>query len=140
MYVEGSFNASGDSVTVDKKKREPDMIQLKGNKIPPHLISLENMFDRHDAYIKRERDKKGKTCGEYDGINIGTNISPKMINIGKYCIQEERIEIQKLLIRFQDVFSWSYKDIKNFMGGKFIHEIPLKLEETPFRNKETITL
>ena len=48
------------------------MFLLKGNKIPPHLISLENIFDRRDSYIKRERDKKGNTCGEYNGIKIGT--------------------------------------------------------------------
>ena len=56
----------------DKKKTGSDVIQLKGNKIPPHLISLEIFFDKHDAYIKRERDKKGETCGEYDGTKIGT--------------------------------------------------------------------
>ena len=61
------------------------MIQLKGNKIPPHLISLEKKNDRHDAFINKERDKKRKTCGEYDGINIGTKVSPKIINIGKCC-------------------------------------------------------
>ena len=99
MYFERSTNVNGDiSVTGDKTKIELDMIQLKSNKIPPHLISLEFFVDRHDAYIKRERDKKGKTYGEYDGINIGTEVSPKVINIGKCCTPEERVEIKKLLI------------------------------------------
>ena len=58
-----------------------------------------------------------------------------MINIGKCCTLEERVEIRKLLIEFQDVFSWSYEDLKNFMVGKLKHEIPLKLEAKTFNQK-----
>lgn len=56
--------------------------------------------------------------------------------MGKCCTQKERIEIRKLLIEFQDVSSWSYEDLKNFMHGKFKHEIPLKSEATPLRQKK----
>lgn len=97
---------------------------------------MEKLFNRHDAYIRKERNKKGKTCGEFDGINIGTEDSPKMINIGKCCTPEERIKVRKLLIDFQDVFAWSYEDLKNFMDGKFKHTIPLKPGATPVRQKQ----
>lgn len=134
MNFEGSTNVKGgDSMARDEKNTGSNVFQLKGNKIPSHLISLERLFDRHDAYIKREREKKVKTCDEYDGINIGTEINPKMINIGKCCTSKERVEIKKLLIEFQDVFAWSYEDLKNFMGGKFKHKILLKPEATPYR-------
>ena len=79
---------------------------------------MEKLFNKHDAYIQKERNKKGKTCGEFDGINIGTEDSPKMINIGKCCTPEERIKVRELLINFQDVFAWSYEDLKKIYEWK----------------------
>lgn len=120
---------------IDEEELKSSIIQLKENRIPSHFVSLEKLFDKHDAYIRRERDKKEKTCGEFDGINIGTKDSPKMINIGKCCTLEERTKIRELLIEFKDVFSWSYEDLKNFMNGKFRHTIPLKSGASPVKQK-----
>lgn len=134
LCFEGNHN--DDQLLDDKERSESGVIQLKGNRIPSHLVSLEKNFNKHDAYIERERDKKGDTCGEYDGINIGTEDSPKMIIIEKCCTPEERIEIRKLLIEYQDVFAWSYEDFKNFMDGRFKHTIPLNLGVEPFKQKQ----
>ena len=52
------------------------------------------------------------------------------------CTLDERVEIKKVHVAFEDVFSWSYEDQNNFMSGKFNHEIPLKPNATPFREKK----
>ena len=36
---------------------------------------------------------------------------------------------------YQDVFAWGYADLKEFMNGKFKHQIPLKPLSTPFWQK-----
>ena len=73
-----------------EKNLELGVEQLKGNKIPRHLISLEKKFNRHDAYIRRERGKKGGTSRDSEGMGIGTKFKPKMINMGSSCSNEER--------------------------------------------------
>lgn len=73
-----------------KKELELGAKKLKGNKIPRHLISLENICYRHDAFIRREKERKGGTSGEYEGMNIGIEYKPKMVNISSSCSKEER--------------------------------------------------
>lgn len=93
--------------------------KLKGNKIPRHLISLEKLFDRHDAYIIRDRAREGGTSGEFEGMNIGTESKPKMINIGSSFSSEERTREKILLSEYQDVFAWGCEDLKTFRNGEF---------------------
>lgn len=107
-------------------------MKLKDNKIPSHSVSLENIFTHHDAYIQRKRKERDKYFREHEGLNIGDGLKPKMINIGKCCTMGEREEAKDLLQKYQDVFNWSYEDTKNFVGGKFKHKIPLKLDAMPF--------
>ena len=42
----------------------------------------------------------------------------------------------KLMKDYQDVFAWGYEDLKEFMNGKFKHQISLKADSTPFRQKQ----
>ncbi|KAH9327884.1 hypothetical protein KI387_044376, partial [Taxus chinensis] len=46
-----------ESVTDQKDESEgnDDICQLKGNKIPKGLVSLERLFDRHDHFVKKKR-------------------------------------------------------------------------------------
>ena len=66
---------------------------------------MEKLFNRHDAYIKKKREEKGPTTGEYEGVNIGDVYNPKMINIGKCCSPEEKEAARQLFIEYQDVFT-----------------------------------
>ena len=65
-------------------------VQLRGNIITPYFVSLEKLFNRRDAYIKKKRVERGPTIGEYEGVNISDVYNPKMINIGKCCSLEEK--------------------------------------------------
>ena len=76
------------------------------------------MFDKHDAYIRRERGRKCGTYGNFEGMNIGTKFKPKMINIGSIYSNEEKIKAKRLLSEYQDVFSWGYEDLKIYRNGK----------------------
>lgn len=88
-----------------EKSKEVEVIQLKSNIIPPYFVSLERLFNHHDTYVKKKRVEKGPTTGEYEGVNIGTEESPKMINLGKCCTPKEQEEAKKLFLGYQDVFS-----------------------------------
>ena len=79
------------------------------------------LFNRHDAYIKKKWIEKGPTIGEYEGVNIGDAQSPKMINIGKCCSPKKKEAAKQLFIEYQDVFTWSYKDLESYKGRKMKH-------------------
>jgi hypothetical protein len=64
--------------------------------------------------------------GETISLNIGTPESPKNVKIGAQCSDEEKKKFSKLLGEFQDVFAWSYEDIRGFDPGLIQHAIPIK--------------
>ena len=96
----------------DDKQKKNGEVEFKSNIIPPYFVALENLFNRHDAYIKQKRAKKGPTTGEYEGVNIGDIHDPKMINIGKCCSSEEKEATKNLFIEYQEIFSQSYEVLK----------------------------
>lgn len=136
QYFEGNPSACRKISLDSRKELKLGEEQLKGNKIPHHLISLEKLFERHDAFIRKESDRKGGTSGDFEAMNIGTEFKPKMINIGSCWTKEEREKAKLLLSEYKDVFAWSYDDLKVFRNGDFKHTIPLKPEAVPFRQKQ----
>ncbi|KAH9319264.1 hypothetical protein KI387_021033, partial [Taxus chinensis] len=95
FYFEGSDNFPHESVSSNEEgvKEETDQdgcIKLKGNKIPKGLVSLEELLDKHDRYVKSKDSKGAQQSIEYDKINIGSSTDPEMVNIGKCFSQEEK--------------------------------------------------
>ena len=64
--------------------------------------------------------------GETISLNIGTPDSPKNVNIGAQCTDEEKLKFTELLREFQDVFAWSYEDIHGFDPALIQDAIPIK--------------
>jgi hypothetical protein len=52
--------------------------------------------------------------GETISLKIGTPNSPNNVKIGAQCTDEEKLKFTELLREFQDVFSWSYEDLRVF--------------------------
>ena len=63
--------------------------------------------------------------GDVIEISIGSNLIPQMIKIGKGTCKKKRKEIEILLREYQDVFGWSYNDLKVFNKDIIQHTIPL---------------
>lgn len=104
------------------------VIQLKGNKIPKGLVSLDCLFYHHDTF-KKEKDEQIPTvqdAGGYERVNIGTKEDPKYVNLGKCCTPAEKERFISILLEYKDIFAWCYDDLKNFREGKFQHHTPLK--------------
>ena len=58
-------------------------------------------------------------------LNIGTPKVPKNVKIGAKCSDEEKMKFDQLLGEFQDVFAWSYEDLRGFDPGHIQHAIPI---------------
>jgi hypothetical protein len=55
--------------------------------------------------------------------------------MGKGTTPIERKEFLALIREFEDVFAWSYGDLKAYHGDVIQHAIPLKEGVKPFRQK-----
>jgi hypothetical protein len=69
-------------------------------------------------------------------LNIGTLESPTNAKIGAQCSDKKKMKFVELLGEFQDLFSWSYKDLPGFDIGIILHAIPIKEGIKPGRKKQ----
>ncbi|KAH9327431.1 hypothetical protein KI387_007609, partial [Taxus chinensis] len=128
LYFEESTSACRESVMDQDKesKGNDDICQLKGNKIPKGLVSLERLFNRHDRFVKNKRQDDPNSSPETEPVNLGSVEHPQFLNNGKCCTPEEKQKFVKLLKKYMDVLAWSYANLKSFKPKDVQHDIPLK--------------
>jgi ribonuclease HI len=114
------------------KIAERDIVQLPNNHIPRGLVPLERIFDRNDVSVKGEVSEEDTGTIQ---CNIGTEDEPNLIKLSRSLIEEQRSEYIGLLKEFDDVFAWTYEDLKTYDTSVIEHKIPLKEEAKPFRQK-----
>jgi ribonuclease HI len=115
-----------------------EIISMENNQIPKGLTPLESSFSSSDVGNKethKEEDSKRKV-GETISLNIGTLDSPKNVKIGSQCTNEEKLKFIELLHEFEDVFAWSYEDLRGFDPDLIQHVIPIKEGIKPIRKKQ----
>ena len=59
-------------------------------------------------------------------FNIGIENKPHVLHISKDVTPEERREIEKILIKYSKVFTWTYKDMPGIDRDIAQHYIPTK--------------
>jgi hypothetical protein len=97
--------------------------------LPKGCIPLENLFDRHDVFKGRRTNKQAEEALEF---NIGTEMDPRAVKIGKGTTKKERKEILNLIREFRDIFAWNYDELKAYRGDVIQHAIPLIEGAKPF--------
>jgi hypothetical protein len=107
----------------------------RSHMIPKGVANLENLFDLRERFKGSKNTKTGSSCPMHETINLGTPENPKNINLGKTVSKEERKAYLKLFRQYQDVFAWSYRDLKTYDTRIIQHTIPLKPEVKPFQQK-----
>lgn len=110
-----------------------DILQLKTNKIPRGLVELERLFDNKDMANFKPNTR---SCEEVEKINLGSENNPREFYIGKKLTPKIITALVNLLRKYIHVFAWSYDDLKAYREDLFQHEIPLKPDEKPFRQKQ----
>ena len=58
-----------------------------------------------------------------------------MVKFSKALPLEQKLKYLELFKEFQDVFAWSYEDLKSYDTSVIQHTIPLKEDQKPFRQK-----
>jgi ribonuclease HI len=107
----------------------------KFHTIPKGVANLENLFDLRERFKGPKNAKTGSSCPIYETINLGTPENPKNVNLGKAVSKEDRKAYLKLFKEYQDVFAWSYQELKTYDTRIIQHTIPLKYGIKPFQQK-----
>jgi len=102
---------------------EAKLIELKDNFLPTGLTPLEDIFDSNDIPTKL---KMQPLNAEIEECNIGTIENPKMIKLSKSLPTDQKLKYIELFKEFQDVFAWSYEDLKSYDTSVIQHTIPFK--------------
>ena len=113
---------------------ESEVIDLKDNFLPTGLTPLEDIFDSNGIPRK---PKMQPLNAEIEDCNIGTAQNPKMIKLSKALPPNQKLKYIELFKDFQDVFAWSYEDLKSYDTSVIQHTIPLKEDQKPFKQKLT---
>ena len=58
-----------------------------------------------------------------------------MIKLSKTLPPDQKLKYVELIKEFQDVFAWSYEDLKSYDTSVIQHTIPLKENQKPFKQK-----
>lgn len=136
-FVDSYFEGSSKILSEDHldPSNEQEIVQLKGNKIPHGIVSLENIFSQKSEGFIPKKGPNLEVNREYDKINVKSSDDQKWISIGKTYSLKERDKLKSLLTNFKNVFTWSYDDLKIFKKREYRHSIPLIPEVFPFRKK-----
>jgi hypothetical protein len=111
------------------------MDKSKAHTIPKGIANLETPFDLKEQFKEPQKEKTCISCPLHETVNLGTPENPKCVNIDKTISKEEMKAYLKLFRQYQDVFAWSYKDLKMYDTHIIQHTIPLKPEMKPFQQK-----
>jgi hypothetical protein len=106
---------------------EKDIIQLNTNNILKGLIPLEELFDNNDVAKILGVKPNGEDVHD---VNIGMKKDPKVVKISSKLSQEVKEKYIQLLKKNDDVFAWSYEDLKVYDTNVIRHAIPLKENES----------
>ena len=111
---------------------ETEIIELKDNFLPTVLTPLEDIFDSNDIPRKPKMQPLNAAIEE---CNIGTIDKPKIIKLSASLPPDQKPKYIDLFKEFQDVFAWSYEDLKSYDTSVIQHTIPLKHDQKPFKQK-----
>eukprot|EP00253_Pinus_taeda_P029729 PITA_29729 len=96
------------------------------------LTPLEDIFDSNDVPTKPKLQPLNTAIEE---CNIGTIEKPKIIKLSASLPPDQKPKYIDLFKEFQDVFAWSYEDLKSYDTSIIQHTIPLKPNQKPFKQK-----
>ena len=71
----------------------------------------------------------------FETLNLGNDENPSLIKIGSTLNEKEKKDLKELLIEFQKVFAWSYKDMPGIDLEIAQHHIDTHAHLVPIKKK-----
>ena len=113
---------------------EEHQAELKfDNFIPNGVRTLEWMFDLNEKFRRPANVKIHSSSLQFELINLGTEMKPKYVNLGKCCSLAKRNKFIVIFNQYKDVFSWTYEDLKTYDTSIIQHVIPINSGVKPYQ-------
>jgi hypothetical protein len=97
--------------------------------VPKDCIQSESLFTKDDHAKNLLEEISLRKVQETRKINIGTDSSPKYVNLGVDCTIEEVDQYVALFKEYLDVFAWTYDDLKSYDNELVIQDLGLDTSE-----------
>ena len=108
-------------------------MNLSSNKFPRGLVTLEGIFNLDD---QSKNKASNLTVGKDDYVPM-IFVEGNALNLGKLCSKtNQEILFFSLYLEFNDIFAWTYEDLKGFDPSFFQHTIDLNENTKPVRQKQ----
>ena len=102
------------------------------NCIPKGVRTLERMFDLNEKFRRPVNVKTHSSSLQFELINLGTEIEPKYVNLGKCFSPGEINKFISLFKKNKDVFAWTYEELKTYDTKIIQHIIPIRSGVKPY--------
>lgn len=109
-----------------KEAYRNQVIQLKSNKLPNGLITLENLFDHEEA----KNDKQKLTTNKEDYVEMSVG-SGRVLKVGKYVSSEDKKKLARYCDEYEGVLAWFYDNLRGYDPNIIQHTIELANEAKP---------
>jgi len=86
----------------------------KGNTMPKGIVSLEKLYDLQNRFRGPKNTKTRSLELTYEQVNLETPQDLKYTNLSTCCSLREKQSFIHLFKQYQDVFSWTYNDLKSY--------------------------
>lgn len=107
------------------------IIQLRSNKLPNGLITLENLFDHDDA--KNDKWKLTADKGDYIKMSVA---GERMLKVRKEVPLEDRKRLTWYCDEYVGVLAWSYEYLKGYNPNIIQNMIEIADGAKPVRQKQ----
>ena len=94
--------------------------------------TLERMFDLNEKSRRPVNVKTHSSSLRFKLTNLGTEMDPKYVILGKCFSLGERNEFISLFKQYKYVFSGTYEDLKTYDTNIIQHVIPIKSVIKPY--------
>ncbi|XP_074301161.1 uncharacterized protein LOC141632514 [Silene latifolia] len=126
------------SRTCDTKKSSDLEITTSSYHITVEEIPDENEEVEADEAPETLEDRGQSTVDEFKELNLGTTEYPRPIYVSALLTKEEEEEYYKLLVKYKDVFAWSYKEIPGLSPKIAVHRLAIKKGTAPKSNLNVV--
>ena len=109
---------------IDEEEHQENL--RSGNFILKGVRTLEGMFDMNDKFRRPTNIKMHSSSMQFELVNLGSEVEPKYVNLGKCCSPGERHKFISLFKQYKGVFAWTYEDIKTYDTRIIQHVVPIK--------------
>ena len=91
----------------------------------PEQASLKELQQAQDALDRALAISQRVKASTLEEVNLGSLTEPRTVKIAKYLAATDRSALVTLFTKYQDVFAWSYNDMKGLGPRYYQHQIHL---------------